>query len=251
MSWEVAIPSYGRPLGLRKFTLQTLLDGGVPPERIRIFVASDAERDDYLSALDFGTYREILVAAKGMNHVRNLITGFYEHGSKLVEVDDDVRGVFRAKDEKTLERVTDLSALFDDAFDVCEGGAAKLWGLYPVCNALWMKGGLSLSLKPIIGTLWGRIVDRNMAPLACEVKSDIERTLLYWERDGAVARFNNLAPKQNARGGTGGLQTPDGRTLEKSERAAAHLLERWPTLVKRGRPFKDGHAEVKLVPPKR
>jgi hypothetical protein len=251
MTWQVAIPSYKRPTGLKKHTLHTLREGGVPADRIRVFVASQEERDEYESALDFGTYREIVVAAKGLHCARNFINRFYPDGSLLVEVDDDVRGVFSAASEKELSLVPDLGALFTDLFKKASACGARLWGMYPVCNPMWMHGAAPTSaLKPIIGTLFGRVVDHSLPDILLEIKEDFERTLLYWEKDRAVYRINDVSPRQNPRGGTGGLQTPDGRTLEKSELAAVSLISRWPALVKRGRTFKDGHAEVKLVAPK-
>ena len=242
--WQVAIPSYRRPETLVRKTLATMHAGGVPLERVTVFVADADEEHGYRLVLPKGV--RIVRAVVGMHAVRNAITAHYPHGSMLVEWDDDIRSVVRRVDDRTLVPVTDLPALFDEAYDICEREHARLWGLYPVANPMFMKPGHTTSLRPIIGTVWGRVVDHAIAPLECEVKSDIERTLQYWTADGCVVRLNHYAVKQNARTEPGGQQEPGRRTHAKSAWAAHQLCERYPELCTMGRAFKGGHAEVRL-----
>ncbi len=115
-----------------------------------------------------------------------------------------------------------------------------------MCNAFYMKGAsLTTDLRPIIGTMHGTVNDRSHV-LRCKVKSDIERTLLYYEADKAVVRLNHVAPKQLAHAKVGGLAASGIRTIEASEEAAAELCRRWPQWVTRKPMFERGHAEVKL-----
>jgi len=249
-AWHVAIPTYQRPNTLVAKTMRTLLGGGVDPARITVFVANADEARGYALALAPGSYRQIVVGAHGIHSARNAITAHYPDGARVVEIDDDIRAVKRRVGPKELQPVGDLAHLFDAAFAACARHGARLWGLYPVCNPMFMRTGYTLDLRAIIGTVCGRVVDKTQPPLRCAVKVDIERTLLYWRADGRVLRYGDLAPVQNARTEPGGLQTPGGRTLAASEAAADYLVRTYPDLCVRAKPRKGGHAEVRLVQPK-
>ena len=247
MPWLVAIPSYKRAECLKKRTLATLAAGGVPSELITVFVANETEAVQYRAVLDKSTYKDIVVAELGMHKVRNCITRHYANGQLLVQVDDDVRGVFElGSDGKALIARTDLVSIFDSGFATSHSVGARLWGMYPVCNAFYMYRKVTKDLRPIIGTLWGNVNDHSLPLLECPAKSDVERTLLYYVADGAVLRFNHLAPKQQAWTNPGGCQASGSRTLEISEAVVQSLLKRFPKFCTRGRPHKEGHAEVRL-----
>jgi hypothetical protein len=245
--WVVAIPTYQRVETIARRTLTTLREGGVPAALIHLFVASEAERASYAAGLDASTYGKIIVGVPGLGAQRNFITDHYPDGARLVQSDDDVDGVWASpvKGSNDMSRVTDLVELFNAGFEACTETKARIWGLYPLCNGFFMSGNVTFDLRPIIGTLYGNVNDKKHR-LVCAIKSDIERTLLYWQDDRVVVRYNGIAPKQRARSEPGGHQTGT-RTLALSKEAADYLVKTYPKWCRAAPSRKGGHAEVKLV----
>lgn len=248
LKWRVVIPTYKRSDTLAKHSLATLERGGVRPSLIDIYVANEQEAEEYRSKIPKGSYAKLVVAEPGIQAARNFISRAYPDGQHLVQMDDDVRGVFAATSPKTLVEVTNLVEVFDGGFEACASVGARVWGMYPICNPFYMHGGqpVTTDLRPIIGVLHGVVNDQSLRLTCTGGKEDIERTLLYYEKDRAVVRFNNMAPKQNARTEKGGLQATNLRTHESSLADAKSLCSRWPRWVTMKPSFKGGHAEVRL-----
>jgi hypothetical protein len=243
--WRVAIPSYARAEGLGKWTLATLSRGGVPPGLIDVFVADEEQHKLYARTLPPDTYSRIVIARPGIIGARNFISEFYPEGFHVVSVDDDLRAVRAAVGGKLVE-LEGLPQFFDDAFAACKAANAGLWGVYPVCNAFYMKGTpVTMDLRPCIGPLHGMVNHRELA-LQCEGgKEDIERTLLYYEKYGSVVRFNHVTADQPPHA-PGGLQATNLRTIELAEKGVQYLMKRWPQWVQRRPARKRGHPEVAL-----
>lgn len=244
--WLVAIPSYMRTQRLTDSTLATLAAGGVPAAKIKVFVANEEERELYESMVPRGLYSELVVGEVGMNKVRNCIIKHYPHGQRLVQFDDDVRAVLKLDATgKKLEPITDLPAFFELAFAMMARAGANLWGLYPVCNAFYMKKGFTTDLRQITGVVWGGINDHHLPPMSCWSKSDIERTLQYYVRDGAVLRFNEVSAQQRPWTEPGGCQAPNNRTPETARQAAEYLCRTYRGLCHLTKPSQ-GQVQVKL-----
>lgn len=244
--WLVAIPSYKRVQRLTDSTLDTLARGGVSAHKITVFVANEEERADYQAALPRDRYGSIVVGEVGMNKVRNCIVRHYQHGQPLVQLDDDVRDIMALDATgKKLEAIRDLPKMFDRAFAISHYAGARLWGLYPVCNAFYMKPGFTTDLRQITGVVWGGINDHKLPEMACWSKSDIERTLQYYVVDGTVLRFNNLSAKQRPWTEPGGCQAPGIRSPETAMAATEYLCKKFSGLCQR---IKDsqGQAQVRL-----
>ena len=244
IDWRVAIPTYKRCEQLKEKTLGTLARGGVSPSLVDIFVADATDADRYKNALTKGTYAKIVVAEPGIGPARNFISHYYPDGKYIVEIDDDIQGVVYASSPKQMTEISDLSGFFANGFEACTAVGARIWGVYPMCNPFYMSGNqeMTTDLRPIIGALHGHINDHSHR-LVCSGKEDIERTLLYFEKDLRIVRYNRMAAKQVvfAKGGLENL-----RTAETSLRDAKFLCERWPHWVTMKKSFSRGHAEVKL-----
>lgn len=242
--YSVAIPSYRRADTLVEKTLPMLVEGGVDPGRITVFVCDD-ERDLYKEKLSrFGVH---LASAKPtLRAARNIIARYYPVDHPVVEVDDDLKGLIRRVDDKTVEPVKDLHALFLRGFDESDREGARLWGLYPVKNPYFMKDQVTTELKYIGGGLFGLRFTGKDDPdfVVLDDKEDFERSCRFYLHDGKVVRFGNISWLTTGYGGAGGMQTY--RTDETISTGAKEMVRLFPDLASLNLSKKSGHAEVRL-----
>lgn len=230
-AYVVAIPSYRRAELLRDKTLRMLSKGGVPPERIHVFVANKTEAAAYAAAIPRELYGRIVVGKRGITPQRRFIARHFAEGTAIVSVDDDVASLHRRVSATELSPpIADVHGFFARAFAECRREGLYLWGVYPVLNAFYMKPGVTHDLKFVLGTLYGFINrrDRALMPTLGE-KEDIEMSIRYYLKDGGVVRFNDVALKTRFHNPNGGLGDVAGR-FDVNERAAAALKARYPDL---------------------
>jgi len=247
--YQVAIPSHRRAATLAATTLKTLADGGVPADLVTVFVdEDDPDYRDYV-AMSVGLgYAVQVMPPAGINGARRFIADHYRTGTAVVCMDDDVTGVFKATNPKTLQRVTDLDRFIRYAFMTTLESRLAVWGVSAVANPYFMRPGSapSTDLKFIIATLWG-FISRPGHPVhqtSVPVKEDYETSLRAWWYDGGVVRFNNITVKADHYKTPGGCQ--DYRTADLSRAAADQLIREWPGIVRLNYTRKSGHAEILL-----
>ena len=103
---------------------------------------------------------------------------------------------------------------------------------------------ITTDLRFIIGVTYGFITrhTRKLRPsINAETKEDYEQTILYYNMDGGVMRFNNITTKTkfNAPGGLGTDR------YERNKSAATYLFKTYPDIVTVFQ-RKNGTYEVKL-----
>jgi hypothetical protein len=249
--YELAIPSYKRHEAIKEKTLATLKRYGIPSSKITVFVANKDEEALYKGSLVPGTYGKIVVGVKGMHDIRNFITGYYPIGTKIVNIDDDIKG-FLEYDEgnKRKERpLKSLIGVIKRGFMECEKAKTKLWGVYPVANGYFMKPKVSTEIRYIIGSFWGCINPGLKGPTGVEItteyKEDYQRSILYYKQFNAVVRLNMYAPISAYYTEAGGMQEVKGRkSLE--EKGARWLVKTYPEFAVLNPSKKSGYMEVKL-----
>jgi hypothetical protein len=243
---EVAVPSYQRAELFRDRTMAVLARLEVPPEKVRVFVADDDERDRYERALESADLAEIVVGEVGLDRARACIRSFYDRGQLVLSMDDDVKRIVRRIDEKKVIDLTgeEFATLVDSGFKIAAQKGLRLWGIYPVANPYFMRAGWTTDLRFIGGGLFGavndldeRVVPRNV------VKDDVERTLLYYTTDGGVVRCNEVSMVVDYYTAPGGIG--DARSGGAEKFAALELERRFPGLAKAWT-RKNGRAEVRL-----
>lgn len=231
--YHIAIPSHARPGrdGLNKKALRAVANGGVHPDRVRVFVAPD-QLDTYRRLTDPGLCAEVLPGALGLAAQRAAIDRFYGDGARVVQIDDDVSAVVRRVNQRKLDPLPDLHIEIVDAFAAAAALGARLWGVYPVPNAGWMKPRVNAGLLFCWGSMFGHVVDTSIV-LELDQKEDYERTLRYWQADGVVARVEWLSVRTRmyAPGGMQADDQPD-RNLA-NEEAVAWLVRSFPGHVRR------------------
>jgi len=226
-----AIPSYGRPEGLRAKTGAFLLRAGVSPGEVDVYVAGASQADlyrDVISDLGFN----LCLTTKGIREARNTIHSSYRHGTRLTVLDDDLGGVVRKFTDKKLVEVTDFPALCAKAFRETRARKARMWGVYPTPNALFMNHRTETGLRLCVGALYGIVVTSPAFRLECETKEDYELSLLHYGRDGLVVRLDNVAAKAKIYDGEGGCQEGGMSARQEMDyRSIALLMQRFPDLV--------------------
>lgn len=254
MTFQVAIPSYHRAEMLGRKSLPLLLGRGVGAEQVTVFVADEAEAEAYAGALEPGSYGSIVVAAPGLGPARNVIAEHYPAGTAVLSMDDDVDDLVELAGDR-LVPVADVAALVREAFATCRQLGLRLWGVYPVPNAFFMRPRSTTDLRLVAGPFWGALASPGEPDVThitlCPggEKEDHERTLRYFEADGGVLRLGHVAVKTRWYKNPGGLQ--DTRTRASEDAAVAALLGRWPHLLRVNPGRKSGFPELRFVQPTR
>ena len=114
-------------------------------------------------------------------------------------IDDDIRGFNKKAGTNTVKALGSLISLIERGFRIASAERCCLWGIYPVNSGLYMSDTITTDLRFIIGCFWGIISPRaHKDPrgivIRLPAKEDYARTLLAFERDGKVVRFNFVAP---------------------------------------------------------
>ena len=94
---RIAIPSYKRHKYLGDKTLKTLHNFGYEIKDIDIFVGNDEEYGLYKS--EYPEYN-IIVGVVGMRQIREFIFNYYDEGTHVLSLDDDIIEVLLADNVK-------------------------------------------------------------------------------------------------------------------------------------------------------
>lgn len=256
----VAIPSYRRANVISQCSLPLLCSWGVPMKRVHVFVIEE-EKASYQAMIDMNAMFQgvkVIVGPLGLHNMRNYIHQYFEDGVPVLHMDDDIKDVLAMNIDESVGNVkssaryvlTPLTSALkwvQDAFRTTKESGARLWGIYPVRNGYFMKDlePITTDLRFCVGAFWG-MWNAKALTLALEEKEDFERTLLAYEQDGVVVRFNRVCPITSYYRTTGGMQARTSDRKEESKRSCAYLLERWPQWCKLYTGKKNGVWEVRL-----
>jgi len=207
--YKVFIPTYKRYERVRDATLQTLERQGVPDNKIYIFVAGKDEEKKYRAVL--GNRYKIVVGKRGLLKQLRFINNYFDKGEQLVRMDDDIKEIFK-KVGKNKKKQINLDDFFRNAFKICKGKGAKLWGVHPSSNPFFMTKGISTDLRLIVGQCYGYIHTKEkkydefiVSTDKQYIVDDVERSIIYYKLDGVIVRFNDIGilsfPFYNPEGG--------------------------------------------------
>lgn len=262
-SFQIAIPSYRRSRTLATMTMPLLLSRGVPPEIIRVWTTGEAEADVYREALSMFIDADQVQphgGAVGVGNARNAVISQYPAGTRLLQVDDDLKQIHRKIDEekrsnfgkfteKGAQPVKDLVGLVEAGFDLADEEGVSLWSTYPVKNPFYM------GFRSRVGNLYAEGSFRAMTLrhdgtelVTLDDKEDFEQSIKHYLRDGGVLRLENYGFISSFYTEGGGMQ--EYRTRETVRRGALDLLVMYPELCRPRKPFKtyDDMPEVRLFP---
>ena len=196
MNYSIAIPSYKRAVQLQNKTLTCLNNNNIPKELINIFVIEE-EYEEYLEKLNKNYYNKIIIGKLGLVPQKEFIQEYYPIGTRLIFLDDDVENV-----DLSLTEYKSLNEFFEDAFTTCEEVGIYLWSVYPVENKFFRekRPSKTIGLNFCIGAFYG-IINRRDDDLNLELtrtsgnKEDVERSILYYLKDGKTLRYNRIGFK--------------------------------------------------------
>jgi hypothetical protein len=226
----IAIPSYQRSTTCNNKTLKCLHANGIDKQLINVFVIQE-EHEEYLAKLNPDWYNQLIIGEKGLVQQREFIQRYYPVNTHIVSLDDDVEAI-----DLSLTSHTNLDEFFTDAFIKCVDSNAFLWSVYPVFNPFFRKTkkdtteGLSFCIGAFYGYINRYDEDLKLTLTREGNKEDVERSILYWLKDGKTLRFNKVAfkTKYYGVGGLGGLK--DRLELMKQYSLAIH--EKYPEFTK-------------------
>jgi len=242
MNYQIAIPSYKRHNYVISQSLQTLKALGSDLSNVTVFVADKEEKFIYDTAIEgVGLKVATVVGVPGLLKQRRWYnTEYYSEGTPILNMDDDVAGLFQKDGEKKfkpMEMPIDDFAL--KGFEFCEEYGARLWGINAVLNGFFMKNTVTVGLRYICGIFHGTYAGD---PTLCGPQrfmessgEDFENTLAHYTEYGKVIRFDGVAPKTKYFA-SGGIQAEIGG--DKKTRNEDHSIQlsniayRYPDLCK-------------------
>jgi hypothetical protein len=207
VDYQVAIPSYRRADVLKKNTLATLERYGVSDDRIHVFVADEQELLDYRQAL--GERYNLVVGALGKVEQQKFYNAYFEPGTPLLNMDDDIADVLELNAQGKLSPSREnMQKIVDIGFALCEKYGAKMWGLNPVSNGFFMRHEATVGLRFLIGNFFGNYAgdlaisgaDREMQ---CDSGDDWLTTVRSFLEHGRIVRIEwlNAKTRMFAKGG--------------------------------------------------
>ena len=248
IKFVVAIPTYKRYQILLENTLQVLKDHDILVNNIYIFVANKKEHKEYSKYLPKIYHNNIIIGKIGLKNQRNFITNYFPENTKILQMDDDVKGIFEIINKENpnnykkvnqyrkhnkLIPIKNLNLFITNAFIHCQKNGIYLWGIYPVANPYFMHFTKSENLKFIVGPMFG-IINRHDYDLTLTIdeKENTERTLKYYVKDGKLLRYNNVTIKTNYYKNKGGMQEFNRNRISNSKKSANYLHKKYPHLTK-------------------
>ena len=233
--YQIAIPSYKRHLQIKSKTLALLEKHNISTSKITIFVANKEEYDLYNYILNYEY--NIVIGVEGMKNIRNFISDYYPYGENIMNLDDDLEDFCSIYD-----KLFDFDQWIRNGFELLHINQCSLFGIYPVPNKFFMKPLMRTDLRYIIGSCWGNI--NHKIKVSLDDKEDVERSILYYLRDGLILRFEDISVKTKYYTAKGGMQ--ETRTKDRIEQSAKYLVNKYPLLCSLKMSKKHKTHELKL-----
>jgi hypothetical protein len=225
--YNIAIPTLSRHSIINSLTLATLAHHNINPNNITIFVIKE-EYEAYREAID--KKYKIVIGEKGLVQQRHFIENYYPFGSYIVFLDDDIKSIDLSLCE-TQKGFETLDLFFITAFEEANNCKSHIWSVYPVFNKFFRKTKehKTLCLNYMVGAFYGIINRPNDKELELKLtvqgdKEDVERSILYFIKDGKTLRFNQIGFETKYYGSVGGLGTLKQRLPHIVHNATALLL---------------------------
>jgi hypothetical protein len=210
-------------------TIRTLERGGF--KGTLFVVVPHEEVATYTTALSACPISIVIQGStKGQVNQRLHLRSQWPPGQEIVFFDDDVTAV-KIWVEGRLKHCLHIHELVDACFQWTACHDALLWGVYPICNPLFMKPRTAIGNAYVVGAFYGCINDPRLEefPEMNEME-DYARQLGEQAAGRPPIRFNWIGIETRYYKNKGGLQqtrTPTGRIAD-----IQYLEGKYPTLVK-------------------
>ena len=233
---KIAIPTHRRSGVINKLTL------GLLPEEVKknIYIFISDEQDMALYEKVCEGYNLILCNTDNATSKFNFIQSYFTSNEFIFVIEDDIR--------KIQSLVTDdLRKLFEFIELYCTKKNIKSFGVYPSSNKFFMSKTIDIGLTYIVANFFGFRATGD-SRLLCKMKSktDYERSVLYYNFLGDIARFNFISCLTNNYGNAGGMQEIDNRE-EIEKEASLSLCKMYPDIYSVNTKRKSKFLELKMV----
>lgn len=248
MKTVFAIPSLGRPEGVKKNTIQNLHNLGVPKESIFVFVANESEEESYRHALG-GEYN-IVVGLLGIGNQRAFINAYFEKETRIVSLDDDV--TLMKKVENKVELLEEpLIPLVTRAFDMCDELGCRYWGIPDYTNGMFLKHQVVHGMRHCAGSFYGEYAQEPESQSLRPHGEDVDKQIKHFLRYNGILRLNDIAVKQKrySDGGVNQHLGGEDNRLVVLEQNALEMAKEYPEIfiMKEKYDLKKGVHKIKII----
>jgi hypothetical protein len=204
--YSIAIPSLSRYSIINSLTISTLEKHNINPNYVTIFVIQE-EYELYKQVIN--EKYKIIVGRKGLVQQREFIENYYPPNTHILFLDDDIKSI-----DLSLCKTSNLDHFIASAFNDAINNNTFIWSVYPVFNKFFRetKTYQTFCLNYMVGAFYGIINRPNDPDLKLCVttqgdKEDVERSILYFKKDGRTLRYNQIGFETKYYGSVGGLGT--------------------------------------------
>lgn len=194
---EIAIPSSNRVTLLQITTMKLLKKNNI--NHITIFVPDD-QVSTYKST--FPSTDVVGVPMRGIGNTRTFIRKYYDVGTKIIQIDDDIKDICSIDD--SFKKLT-LMEYFEECFEIMKKEDVKFAGFCPYDNEFYMKEGYTLSPKYTGGHLILEIIREEPIEVSINHFEDYIANALYYIIDRKLLRFNGTYVKTKYFNKNGGI----------------------------------------------
>lgn len=236
---KVAIPTHLRQDSIGKKALNFVLNVlEIDPDDVYIFVSNDQQLEDYVAQIE-ARVRYVVANTTTSRDKFNFIHNFFEPGTDVLFVEDDVKGLV-ILGELTPKEIVQAG------FATMHHQGKKIWGVYPAANKFFMKDRVEVGFVFIVANVFGFVSTRDARlEVQEQCKHDYERTILYHKYYGGVTRLNYCAAITTNYTNKGGMQSMENRA-ELENKSCLNLLRKYPDLVSLKNGSKSIYTEIKL-----
>lgn len=184
--FRVAIPSFNRASILANTTIKALIAGGI--KECHIFLPGNqiVEYMKELNHLDI-TIKYCITLVEGIGNVRNYIREYFDVGTQVFMIDDDIINVYRRKDI-----IVNLHDFIQNCFKQCIEVGSTLWGVQLFNNQFFLRDGINTKLTYINGSFTGFIRTKDEIKVDINHMEDYLFSILHFARDGALCKFSDV-----------------------------------------------------------
>ncbi len=242
---RIAIPTYKRALLIQQLTLGYLKRCGVNMAIVDLFVSGEREAVNYKN-LNTGC-KVITTNAANVKEKFNCIHSYYQPGTEVLVIEDDLASVKRVVGYNQLEEELNLMRESRLAFDRCAKEETALWGISSNSNPFFMKDQISVGFKFIVANMYGFIATEPPIIGTQESKTDYERTIQYYVKFGKLVRLDYLCPITKNYTNPGGMQDVKNERFKLEQDSVNYLTSTYPQLCQLNKTKDSKYPEMKLI----
>lgn len=197
MDFQIAIPTYQRARKVKECSLAYLSSQGIDPDCITLFLKNNEEYNLYSEELS--GVRLVVCHTQTLNDKKTFINQYYPLGTKVLNLDDDIRDmVFLDPEKRFLPVMTRM-------FELLVEHEMELFGVYPThtTNKFYLKDRVAIGHNFCIGQCSGFINTGRVFPTQFCGKEDKWLSLVNTQTKGGSLRYEGVSCKttNNAKGG--------------------------------------------------